>query len=71
MARDEYDAIFGGVLYPAFRNYDVEWEFIRMMDHFGELKFPYPIRFEGEDAEVIGETMGYFRMGKGENDNAN
>ena len=51
-----------------WRDYDSEWEFIRMMDHFGELKFDEAIVFDANDAMPVGFC--WILIWHGENDNA-
>jgi hypothetical protein len=58
---DDMDLIQFGiekeVLYPPFRNYDIEWEFIKQMDYFNDIKITSPMVAYGECAYLIGFLM--------------
>lgn len=54
---DEYAAIFGKVLeIPEFRDYDLEWEFIKEMDKMADIKFDETLLVIDCNPRLIGEN---------------
>lgn len=66
---DEYAALFGKpIIRPEFRDYDLEWDFIREMDKMSELQFDQSLLVIDCNPRLVGEN--WIMIYEGMNDNS-
>lgn len=56
------------IAYPVFRNYELEWDFIKEMDRMGEIKFDQALVVIDCNPNLVGEN--WILVYEAENDNA-